>query len=108
MRTKPVNARTDDRIAPMTRMLLVAATSLVIVGGSAVSSGAIAQNNPDPAAKIQPDSGPAANGQARLQAPVGHRQPRPADLPGPVLRDEKTVPRGETAIDKDLQICRGC
>jgi hypothetical protein len=108
MQTEPVNERTSDRIASTIKLLLIAATTIVIVGGSAVWNDAIAQNNPDRAAKVRPDPNPPANEQARFQAPVGHRQPRPADLPSSTLRDEKTAPPGETAIDKDLQICRGC
>ena len=50
--------------------------------------------------------------QGRAQAPIGHRQPRPQDLPPSVLRDEEGVGGGRTRaqqdLDKDLQICKGC
>jgi hypothetical protein len=53
------------------------------------------------------------------QAPVGHRQPRPSDLPPSVLRDEGyggTQGQSEGGgrsqakekLDQDLQICKGC
>ncbi len=53
------------------------------------------------------------------QAPVGHRQPRPSDLPPSVLRAEEggggTQGQGQGGrtkaqedLDKELQICKGC
>ena len=51
--------------------------------------------------------------QGRAQAPIGHRQPRPQDLPPSVLRDEEGgggggTTRAQQDLDKDLQICKGC
>ena len=50
--------------------------------------------------------------QGRAQAPIGHRQPRPQDLPPSVLRDEEgggsDGTRAQQNFDKDLQICKGC
>jgi hypothetical protein len=52
--------------------------------------------------------------QGRAQAPIGHRQPRPQDLPPSVLRDEEgggsssDRTRARQQLDKDLQICKGC
>ena len=50
--------------------------------------------------------------QGRAQAPIGHRQPRPQDLPPSVLRDEEggggNATRAQQDLDKDLQICKGC
>jgi hypothetical protein len=45
-----------------------------------------------------------------IPAPVGHRQPRRADLPAAVRRDENTNPeaQSEQQLDQQLQICRGC
>ena len=69
------------------------------------------------------------NGQGRMSAPIGHRQPRAQDLPPDVLRDEGMTPRppepsptkrpdasldqgdqraSRTPLDDDLQICRHC
>jgi hypothetical protein len=69
-------------------------------------------------------------GQGRMSAPIGHRQPRPQDLPPDVLRDEgmtrqppqpapTTVPdasrqQGDQRArrtpfgDENLRICRQC
>jgi len=77
---------------------------------------------------------PQANLQGPWQAPVGHRQPSPSDLPPDVLRDEGMSPQGTNQqpgtpahgappdvarerpgqhvlpgpLDDDLRICRGC
>ena len=64
-------------------------------------------NNPAPV----PDRG--AAGIEREQAPIGHRQPRPQDLPPSVQREESqgSAPQGDITdrrIDQQLQICRGC
>ena len=50
----------------------------------------------------------ASDTQGRMQAPVGHRQPRPADLPAGVARDEGARTPEQRALDRTLQICRGC
>ena len=49
--------------------------------------------------------------QGRMQAPVGHRQPRVQDLPPSVLRKESGEGRGfnaEMELDQKLGICKGC
>jgi hypothetical protein len=73
---------------------------------------------------------PPTIGQGPLPAPIGHRQPRPQDLPPDVLRDEGMTRQppepapasrpdasggrggrraGQTPLgDNQLQICRGC
>jgi hypothetical protein len=69
------------------------------------------------------------NGQGRMSAPIGHRQPRAQDLPPDVLRDEGMTQRppepaptrqsdasldqgdqraSRTPLDDDLRICRQC
>jgi hypothetical protein len=44
----------------------------------------------------------------RHQAPTGHRQPRPQDLPADVREREGTVSATEREFDRQLNICRGC
>ncbi len=44
----------------------------------------------------------------RYRAPIGHRQPRPQDLPRSVLRNEGTVHEWQRDFDKQLNICRDC
>ena len=56
---------------------------------------------------------PSPGAQGRIpEAPVGHRQPRPQDLPPSVLRDEGGANRGgvnaDRQLDQELQICKGC
>jgi hypothetical protein len=46
--------------------------------------------------------------QTLLPASVGHRQPRRADLPSAVQRDENMNAASERQFDQQLQICRGC
>ena len=47
--------------------------------------------------------------QKRLQAPIGHRQPRPRDLPPSVVQDGICRER-KAGFDtgRDINICRGC
>jgi hypothetical protein len=94
------------------------ATVLAAVIAVALPAAALAQTNTQPPSDSQAlDQQPK---QSPWPAPVGHRQPRPSDLPPSVLRAEdgggetqgqgegggKT--RGQADIDKDLQICKGC
>ena len=48
--------------------------------------------------------------QLRLNAPIGHRQPRPSDLPPRVREDENHLPNSENGFDMTPQgkICRAC
>ena len=49
--------------------------------------------------------------QARDRAPIGHRQPRPQDLPPGVRRDERRttgITSEDRKLDKKLEICRKC
>jgi hypothetical protein len=41
------------------------------------------------------------------QAPVGHRQPRAADVPSATSKDAAER-RQERQLDRSLQLCRGC
>jgi hypothetical protein len=42
------------------------------------------------------------------QAPVGHRQPRPDELPPSERKNEGAFTPAEKDLDKSLKICRGC
>jgi hypothetical protein len=50
----------------------------------------------------------------RMQAPIGHRQPRLQDLPPSLQREEEGGgggggrTRAQEDFDKGLQICKGC
>jgi hypothetical protein len=43
-----------------------------------------------------------------IQAPVGHRQPRAADLPPDVGQAEKAPTPQDQELDQRLKICRNC
>ena len=56
---------------------------------------------------------PLAQPQGRIpEAPVGHSQPRPQDLPPSVSREEGGANNGgvnvDRQLDQELQICKGC
>ena len=45
------------------------------------------------------------------EAPVGHRQPRAADLPAPRPKDAAEIQKDQQRqrkLDRSLQFCRGC
>src|SRR5262245_9931497 len=66
------------------------------------------RGNPVPPA-VQGNPPPAAT-EGRAQAPIGHRQPRPGDLPPDARREEGGMVRSpvDRELDQKLQICRGC
>ena len=78
----------------------------------------LAQNNVRPGTDAGGNSAPrldapSPGAQGRIpEAPVGHRQPRPQDLPPSVLREEGGANRGginaDRQLDQELQICKGC
>jgi hypothetical protein len=86
-------------------MTLAAGLAALILSGAAFSNAALAQTNPPP--QMQPKS--QAESDARLKAPIGHRQPRPQDLPPNVVREEsRPTINNDRALDDKLQICRPC
>lgn len=79
------------------RTTILAMALMVLIGGAE----AVAQGS----SSVQKN--PGGSGGA-IQAPVGHRQPRPSDLP-----NQKTDPMAPTkedlALDRKIKsICRGC
>ena len=62
-----------------------------------------AQSSPAPSTQTSPS--PSTTGRAQPQAPVGHRQPRAADVPP---ETGTTVLPGQKELDKKLRICRDC
>jgi hypothetical protein len=86
-------------------MTLAGGLVALILSGSALSNAALAQTNPPP--QVQPKSDDGSD--PRLKAPIGHRQPRPQDLPPNVVREERRpTTTDERALDEKLQICRQC
>jgi hypothetical protein len=92
--------------APMRTFVFVTALAALTLGATGLASVASAQNNPTPRPET-PAPRPDTQGRA-LEAPVGHRQPRPEDLPPSVRREEGTRTPDQEALDKKLEICRGC
>jgi hypothetical protein len=87
--------------------------ALVVIGSMDLAS---AQSNLPSGATPQASQGPSTQGlgsagageQGRVQAPIGHRQPRPQDVSPGVSRDEGNEFEAERELDKKLEICRGC
>jgi hypothetical protein len=100
------DSATRNHRAPMRTFVLVTALAALTMGGTGPASVASAQSNPTPRLET-PAPRPDTQGRA-LEAPVGHRQPRPQDLPPSVLRGEGTRTPDQEALDKKLEICRGC
>jgi hypothetical protein len=92
---------------------------ILVTAWSGISAAALAQSDPLPR----------TNGQGRMSAPIGHRQPRAQDLPPDVLREEGMTrqppepdpgmrpdasrERGDPGASRipfgdELQICRQC
>ena len=99
-------------------MSFVAGIGVLLVAGTGFPSAGLAQSQPslgtDSRGTAMPREGtPLADPQGRIpEAPVGHRQPRPQDLPPSVLREEGGGNRGgvnaDRQLDQELQICKGC
>jgi hypothetical protein len=70
---------------------------------------AAAQNDPDRSQR-RATSAPQTTGQddGRRQAPIGHRQPTPKDLPSGLEQNLGTRSLEDQALDRKMQICRGC
>jgi hypothetical protein len=92
--------------APMRTFVFVTALAALTTGGTGLASVALAQSNPTPRPEI-PAPRPDTQGRAP-EAPVGPRQPRRQDLPPSVRREEGTRTPDQEALDKKMEICRGC
>jgi hypothetical protein len=91
----------------------VAALAVMITAG--LPSTAVAERNdrrPPDSQALNPQP---LDSQGRLQAPIGHRQPRLQDLPPSLRREEEGGGGGDSGrtraqedFDRGLQICKGC
>jgi hypothetical protein len=79
--------------------LLLAATVSALCAANAVAQD---RRTPETTGSAIPSSVP--------QAPVGHRQPRAADIPADTPRnaDDERQQQRDREIDRKLWICRGC
>jgi hypothetical protein len=92
--------------APMRAFVFVTALAALTLGATGLASVASAQSNPTPRPET-PAPRPDTQGRPP-EAPVGHRQPRPQDLPPSVRSEEGTKTPEQEALDRKLEICRGC
>jgi hypothetical protein len=74
--------------------------AVVVIAG--LLGSALAQGNTN-----QSPVGSTTMGTPQRQAPVGHRQPKAKDLPPNILQNE-TSPPADKALDKIMDICKGC
>lgn len=93
------------------RHLLIAATALMLLGASpALAQGAGSKGGTGPgAAPANPSVPPSLTPDSRVigNAPVGHRQPRAADVPSPTQNPADSA--ADKALDRKIKsICRGC
>src|SRR5262245_50727685 len=100
-------------------LLAAAVTAQTAVSSVALAQGALSasaaqdnqdnRGNPVPPA-VQGNPAPPAATEGRGQAPVGHRQPRPGDLPPDARREEGGMVRSpaDRELDQKMQICRDC
>jgi hypothetical protein len=77
------------------------AVSMNVIGASLLSAAGVAVSQNATPPLQAPDS--------RIQAPIGHRQPRPSDLPPSVQRDEQLGPQSAQTQPMDVRgpgVCR--
>jgi hypothetical protein len=92
-------------------MSFVTGLGLLLTAGTGFPSAGLAQSQPSPGTDSR---GTAMPREGRTpEAPVGHRQPRPQDLPPSVLRNEgggasSGGVSSDRQLDQELQICKGC
>jgi hypothetical protein len=115
MHQRTINALKKAKMKPTftdqaVRCFAARIVTSVAVLSSVFLSVAFAQTSAQsPPAASQTDPPPSAT-DARRQAPIGHRQTRPGDLPSNVRRDENGVvlSPSDRELDQMLQICRNC
>jgi len=99
---------TRGRRAGARAIRIVASLAALVMAGAGVANVALAQNNPPPRSDMPALDGQRTDSQSRMQAPIGHRQPRPQDLPSNALRDQEGRTDAQRELDKKLEICKGC
>jgi len=87
------------------------AGAVALLMSAALAGGAMAQRSrSNPSFAEPPPPIAAERGEVRgpLPAPVGHRQPKPSDLPPDTLKNENRGDQGLRDLDAKLRICKGC
>ena len=81
------------------------------VVGAALCTGALAQDRSGapraPAPSATTGTAPSEPAGPAIQAPIGHRQPRAANVPSGEVSGAPVSPYDQQ-IDRNLDICRGC
>jgi hypothetical protein len=100
------------RTARIAGTTFVAALALLLMAGAGLAQNTVRPGT-DAGGNAPRLDAPSPGAQGRIpEAPVGHRQPRPQDLPPRVLREEGGTNRGginaDRQLDQELQICKGC
>lgn len=107
------SARPNHR-APMQTMTFVTGLGMLLIAGAGLPNVSLAQSNrPLPQTDARDSSLPRREPigpHDRMQAPVGHRQPRVQDLPPSVLRKEggEGGINADQELDQKFEICKGC
>ena len=86
------------------RTLILSMALVVLIGGA----NGFAQGH-----STAPKNSGASGGGGVMQAPVGHRQPRPSDLPSSNTKEQvdpnDPLSKENAALDRKIKsICRGC
>ena len=116
MERSRTNRLAHNRRKPIRMMTFVTRFGALLIAMASFPAGGLAQSNLPPQTDSRGTSPTRPNNQAietqgRMQAPVGHRQPRVQDLPPSLLRKESGEGRGfntEMELDQRLGICKGC
>jgi hypothetical protein len=107
------SARPNHR-APMQMMTFVTSLGMLLIAEASLPDVGLGQSyRPLPQTDARDGSLPRLDPmgpQGRMQAPVGHRQPRVQDLPPGVLRKEggEGGINADQELDQKLEICKGC
>jgi hypothetical protein len=115
MERSPTHGLAQNRRKPIRMMTFVARFGALLIAVASFPAAGLAQSDlPSQTDSRGPPTRPnpqTIETQGRMQAPVGHRQPRVQDLPPSVLRKESGEGRGfnaEIELDQKLGICKGC
>jgi hypothetical protein len=84
------------------------ALACFVVATVAMLGNAVAQDNADRSKAAIGTNQTMGQAEKERQAPVGHRQPTPKDLPPAVRREEAAPILEDRDLDSKLRICRGC
>jgi len=101
-----IGRATYSRCADFAALMLI--TGLIAPTSIGPPRTALAQNSPPAPASPQSGDDPRPPISQDREAPIGHRQPRPQDLPPSIRHDEGERTPAQQELDEKLQICRGC